>query len=152
MFLSTIAMVCVFCCRCHSLRSRKSLGRGPRRSWRRATRKTPTYRLSSNKHRHSWRRYRGVFTVYFTLLYMSSQFGWVGGGFFFTCYDIGEGSTNLSQPVGYIGITLSVCPSVVLFVCPVVSTQYLLNRQTIFYQIWYSDVLSWGEVSCRKIG
>ena len=31
-----------------------------------------------------------------------------------------------------IGITLSVCPSVVLSVSPIVSAQYLLNHSTIF--------------------
>ena len=37
----------------------------------------------------------------------------------------------------------SVCPSVALSVCPIVSAQYLLNRSTIFLnQIWYGGVLS----------
>ena len=48
----------------------------------------------------------------------------------------------------YVGITLSVCSSV----CVSVSTQYLLNCSTNFYQTWYGGVLSWGDVSCRKIG
>ena len=32
-----------------------------------------------------------------------------------------------------IGITLSICSSVALSVCPIVSAQYLLNRSTIFF-------------------
>ena len=40
--------------------------------------------------------------------------------------------------------------SVVLSKCPIMSTQYLLNRWTIFYQTWYGGVLSRGDMSCKK--
>ena len=45
----------------------------------------------------------------------------------------------------------SVSPSVVLSVCPIVSTQYLLNHSAIFYQTCNVDVSSRGDVSCRKL-
>ena len=53
---------------------------------------------------------------------------------------------------GGIGITLSICPSVFLSMCPSLSRRYLLKRSTIFNQTWYGGVLSWGSVPCRKIG
>ena len=52
----------------------------------------------------------------------------------------------------YNGITLSVCPSVVLSMCPILSAQYLLKHSTIFYQTWYGGVLSQGNVSYKKMG
>ena len=45
----------------------------------------------------------------------------------------------------------SLCPSVVLSMCPIVSAQYLLNYSTILYQTWYGGVLSWDNVSGGKI-
>ena len=51
----------------------------------------------------------------------------------------------------YIGITLSVRPSVLLSVCPSLSGRYLLYRSTDFNQTWYGGVLSSDGVSCRKI-
>ena len=45
-------------------------------------------------------------------------------------------------PEGGGGIVESLCPSVVLSLCPIVSAQHLLKRSTIFYQTWYGDVLS----------
>ena len=43
-----------------------------------------------------------------------------------------------------------VWPSIVLSVCPIMSTQYLLIH--FFHQTWYGGVLLQGDVSCRKIG
>ena len=51
---------------------------------------------------------------------------------------------------GYIRVTLSVRPSVVLYVCPIMSAQYLLNHSTFFYflyQTWCGVVLSQGCMS-----
>ena len=39
--------------------------------------------------------------------------------------------------VGYIGLTSSVCPSVVLSVCPIVSACYLLNRSALINYYYY---------------
>ena len=45
--------------------------------------------------------------------------------------------------------SFSLC--LVLSVCLIVSTWYLLNC-SLLYQTWHDSVLSWGDVSCRKIG
>ena len=39
-------------------------------------------------------------------------------------------------------MSVNVCPDDVLSMCPIVSTQYLLNHSTIFYQTWYGYAAS----------
>ena len=48
------------------------------------------------------------------------------------------------------GILESLCPSVVLSVCPTMSAQCHLNRAIIFYQTCYGGVLLWDDVSCGE--
>ena len=60
--------------------------------------------------------------------------------FFFLMYTV-EFCFLLSYNVFYyFVITQSVCPSVVLSVCPILSRQYLLNCSTIFNQTLYGSV------------
>ena len=57
-----------------------------------------------------------------------------------------------SQPYKYgryIGVTLSVCSSVRS--CPL-NVSWTAQPFFFFYQTWYGGVLSWGDVSCRKLG
>ena len=49
-----------------------------------------------------------------------------------------------------LSVRLYICLPVILSVCPILSRRYLLNRSTIFNQIWYGSVFSRGGVSGRK--
>ena len=70
------------------------------------------------------------------------------------CLTIHSPPAVLYLPPQYWGILESLCPSVVVSVCRIMSAQYLLNHLTIFFfkQTWYGGVLSWVDVSCGKIG
>ena len=71
-------------------------------------------------------------------------------------YSVQLGTSSVDRTIFRItlsvctSVRLYICPSVILSMCSILSEQYLLNRSTILNQTWYCGVLSRGKLSGRK--